>query len=64
MAKSVQSKAEKALHDIWHATTREGAERTFDHLIVTHESKFQKAASRLLNNRESLMTFYDFQAVQ
>jgi len=63
MAKSVQPKAKAALHDIWQAATREGAERAFDQFIATFEAKYPKATNCLLKDRDTLMTFYDFPAV-
>lgn len=63
LPKSVQPKAKSALHDIWQAATREDAERTFEHFIVTYEAKYPKATHCLLKDRDALMTFYDFPAV-
>ena len=63
MLKSVQPKAKSALHEIWQAATREGADRAFDQFIVTYEAKYPQATNCLLKDRESVMTFYDFPAV-
>jgi len=63
LPKSVRPKAKSALHDIGQAETGEDAERAFDQFIATYETKYPKATTYLLKDRESLMTFYDFPAV-
>ena len=64
MPKTIQAKAKRALHDIWQAATREDAETAFDQFIETYESKYPKATTTLIKDRESLMTFYDFPAAR
>lgn len=59
---SGQAKAKRALHDIWQAATRQEAEQAFDRFLVTYESKYPKAATCLLKDRDTLLTFYDFPA--
>lgn len=62
LPKTVQPKAKRALHDIWQAPTREDAEAAFDAFVETYESKYPKAVTTLVKDREVLMTFYDFPA--
>lgn len=57
-----QSKAKKALHDIWQAETKDDAEKAFDLFIKTYEAKYPKAVLCLQKDREELMTFFDFPA--
>jgi putative transposase len=62
MAKSQQPKAKEMLHDIWMAASRAEAEKAFDLFLKTWEAKFPKATECLANDREMLLTFYDFPA--
>lgn len=48
LPKAVQPKAKRALHDIWHAPTREDAEAAFDAFIDTYEPKYPKAVMTLV----------------
>ena len=60
--KSGQPKAKQSLHNIWQASTREEAEKAFDHFIQTYEDKYPKATRCLEKDHEALMAFYDFPA--
>ena len=60
--KSVQPKMKQALHDIWQAETREGAEAAFDKFETMYEPKYPKAVHCLQKDRDELMAFYDFPA--
>lgn len=62
LPKSQQSKAKRALHEIWMAETRAEAEAAFDAFIETWELKYDKAADCLARDREALLAFYDFPA--
>ena len=62
MPKSVQPKAKIHLHDIWQAETRRQAEAAFDFFIETYGVKYDKAAAKLVKDRDALLTFYDFSA--
>lgn len=62
MPKSVQPKAKGHLHDIWQAETRRQAEAAFDFFIETYGVKYDKAAAKLVKDRDVLLTFYDFPA--
>ncbi len=60
MPKSVQPKAKDHLHDIWQAETRRQAEAAFDFFAETYGVKYDKAAAKLVKDRDALLTFYDF----
>jgi transposase-like protein len=62
MPKSLQAKAKRHLQDIWMAETKTDAEGAFDFFIQAYGAKYDKAAERLLKDRERLLTFYDFPA--
>ncbi len=44
LPKRTQPKAQKMLHDIWQAETREDAHVSFDLFIETFDAKYPKAA--------------------
>ncbi len=62
MPKSVQPKAKDHLHDIWQAETRKQAEAAFDFFVETYGVKYDKAAAKLVKDRDALLTFYEFPA--
>ena len=62
MAKRVQSGAKEKLHEIWMAPTRANAEKAFDRFIETYEPKYPHAVECLKQDRDVLLTFYDFPA--
>ncbi len=62
LPKASQPKAKKALQAIWHAETREDAEKAFDTFIRTYNAKYPKVAECLLKDHEELMSFFDFPA--
>jgi putative transposase len=64
LPKGVQPKAKAMLHDIWQAETRAAAEKAFDLFVATYQAKYPKAADCLLKDREELLVFYDFPAIQ
>jgi putative transposase len=59
---SLQTKAKHALHNIWMAETRNGAEAAFDAFIETYGRKYEKAVECLTKDRDTLLAFYDFPA--
>lgn len=62
LPKSIQPKAKEKLHKIWHADTKDDAERHFDDFVQVYEAKYPKAAQCLTKDREALLTFYGFPA--
>lgn len=62
LPKSQQSRAKRALQDIWMAETRTDAEAAFDAFIESYTVKYDKAAACLAKDREALLAFYDFPA--
>lgn len=62
LPKSIQPKAKEKLHEIWHADTKDDAERYFDIFVQVYEAKYPKAAQCLTKDRDALLTFYDFPA--
>jgi len=64
LPKSLQPKAKSMIHDIYMAPTKMDANVAFDVFIEEFEAKYPKAVASLRDNREDLMTFYDFPAEQ
>lgn len=62
LPKSLQAKAKSMIHDIYMAPTRMDANVAFDVFIEEFEAKYPKAVASLKDNREDLMSFYDFPA--
>jgi putative transposase len=62
LPKGVQPKVKAALHEIYEAETKVGAERAFDLFVATYEAKYPKATECLAKDRDSLLAFYDFPA--
>ena len=62
MPKSVQAKAKGHLHDIWRAETKAKANAAFDFFIETYGVKWDKAVTKLVKDRDALLTFYDYSA--
>jgi putative transposase len=62
MPKGVQPKAKAALHEIYGAETKAGAEMAFDLFVKTYQAKYPKAAECLGKDKEVLLRFYDFPA--
>ena len=62
LPKSQQSKAKRALQEIWMAETKKDALVAFDAFIETWGIKYDKAAECLIKDREVLLAFYDFPA--
>jgi transposase-like protein len=62
LPKSLQTKAKRALQDIWMAETRKTAESALDAFIASYGVKYDKAVDCLTKDREALFAFYDFPA--
>ncbi len=62
LPKGLQAKAKAMLHDIWMAETKKDAEKAFDRFIETFSAKYPKAVACLRDDRDALLTFYDFPA--
>ena len=62
LPKSLQSKAKRALQEIWMAETRRDALAAFDAFVDTWGVKYDKAAACLIKDRDALLVFYDFPA--
>jgi putative transposase len=62
LPKSQQSRAKRALQDIWMAATKKDAEAAFNAFVATYAVKYDKAVDCLTKDREALLAFYDFPA--
>ena len=62
LPKSIQAKAKENIHQIWMASNKEEAEKSFDAFIDIYEAKYPKAVECLEKDRDVLLTFYDFPA--
>ena len=62
LPKGIQAKAKQGLQAIWMAESRAAATRALNQFIRTYEDKYPKATACLDDDRDSLLTFYDFPA--
>jgi len=62
MAKTVQPGAKDKLKQIWMAPTRAEADKAFDNFVAIYEAKYAKATACLTEDRDALLTLYDFPA--
>ena len=62
LPKSQQSKAKRALQEIWMAETKKDALLAFDAFVETWGIKYDKAVECLIKDRDALLAFYDFPA--
>jgi transposase-like protein len=62
LPKSQQSKAKRALQEVWMAETKNDALLAFDAFVETWGVKYDKAVDCLIKDRDALLTFYDFPA--
>jgi putative transposase len=62
LPKSQQSKAKRALQEIWMAETKQDALVAFDAFIKTWGVKYERAVECLIKDRDALLVFYDFPA--
>jgi putative transposase len=59
---SQQSKAKRALQEIWMAETKKDALLAFDAFVETWGIKYDKAVECLIKDRDALLAFYEFPA--
>jgi len=62
LPKSQQSKAKRALQEVWMAETKNDALLAFDAFVETWGIKYDKAVHCLIKDRDALLAFYDFPA--
>jgi transposase-like protein len=62
LPKSQQSKAKRALQEIWMAETKKDALAAFDAFVEAWGVKYNKAVECLIKDRDALLAFYDFPA--
>ena len=62
LPKSQQSKAMRALQEIWMAETKKDAFAALDVFVETWGVKYDKAVECLVKDRDALLAFYDFPA--
>src|SRR5437773_4261330 len=62
LPKSQQSKAKRALQEIWMAETKKDALAAFDAFVESWGVKYDKAVECLIKDRDALLAFYDFPA--
>ncbi|HFC9269514.1 TPA: IS256 family transposase [Legionella pneumophila] len=62
LPKSMQPKVKASLHEIWMASKREEAYKSFDNTIALYSAKYPKAMACLAKDKEELLAFYDFPA--
>jgi len=62
LPKSVQPNAHKDLREIWLSPNRAAAEAAMATFAEKYAPKYQKAVDCLLEDRDTLLTFFDFPA--
>jgi putative transposase len=62
LPKSQQSKAKRALQEIWMAETKKDALVAFDAFVESWSVKYDKAVECMTKDRDALLAFYDFPA--
>jgi transposase-like protein len=62
LPKSVQAGARRALNEIAQAEDRTHAERAIQALVSDYGAKWPKAVAKITDDREALLTFFDFPA--
>jgi putative transposase len=62
LPKSVQAGARKALNEIAQAEDRAHAERAIEALVSDYGAKWPKAVAKVVDDREALLTFFDYPA--
>ena len=60
LPKNQQSKAKRALQEIWMAETKKDALAAFDVFVKTWDVKYDKAAEWLVKDRDAQLALYDF----
>ena len=64
LPKSLQSRAKTMIHNIYLAPAKKEANIAFDVFIEEFEDKYPKAVDSLRDNREKLLSFYNYPAQQ
>jgi putative transposase len=59
---SQQAKAKAGMQDIFMAATRDDAMAAFNRFVATYGAKYPKAVDKLVQDKASLLAFYDFPA--
>lgn len=59
---SLQHRAKSMIHNIYLAPSKKDANIAFDRFIETFSLKYPKAVKSLMDNRDKLLTFYDYPA--
>ena len=62
LPKRLQPKARRALREILYAATTDEAEESFDAFVDEFSPKYEKAVACLANDRERLLSFFEFPA--
>jgi transposase-like protein len=62
LPKGLHGRVKDHLHQIWMASTKAAAEKSFDLFVATYQAKYAAAAECLAKDREALLAFYDFPA--
>ena len=62
MPKPMHEKAKAGLQEIWVAATKKEAIVAFDLFVETYGVKYERAVKKLTQNRDVLLTFYNFPA--
>jgi transposase-like protein len=62
LPKSQQSKAKRALQEIWMAETKNDAFAALNVFVETWGVKYDRAVECLIKDRDALLAFYDFPA--
>ena len=60
LPKRLHRSAKAAIHEIYESETRSDAETQIDEFVTDYGDKYPKAVAKLANDRDVLLTFYDF----
>ena len=62
LPKKLHGQAKDLLHQIWMASTKADANKSFDLFVTTYQPKYPGAAECLSKDKDALLAFYDFPA--
>ncbi len=62
LPKSIQPRAKQALHAMMYAESKAACEREIDNFVDEYGAKYPKAVASLVENRDRLVSFFDFPA--
>lgn len=62
LPKSLQPRAKAALHEMMYAESRAACEKAINKFADEFKAKYPKAVASLVDNKDRLLTFYDFPA--